>query len=260
MRRIVPLLLFTAAAAVVGACSHRSPLLEPTPEELQTPGPDSFRVAMQTTRGPVLLMVHRDWSPYGADRFYFLVTHGYYDDTYFFRVVKGYVAQWGISGIPAVNLVWRHRDLPDDPVMRSNRRGMVAFARGGPQTRDVQLFVDYADNAKLDTLNGFGFPPFAQVIEGMGALDSLYSGYGNRPAQDSIEREGNAYLLRKFPKLDRIITARVTRTWGDTLSATMSLERGRYAPDRRRRGGGDGDGDGGFGGGFGGGDGDGGGR
>lgn len=255
MRRIVPLLLFTATAAVVGACSHRSPLLEPTPEELQTPAPDSFRVAFETTRGPFLVMAHRDWSPYGADRFYFLVTHRYYDDTYFFRVVKGYVAQWGISGNPAVNLVWRHRDLPDDPVMRSNLRGMIAFARGGPQTRSVQLYVNYRDNAKLDTLNGFGFPPIAQVISGMDVLDSLYSGYGNRPSQDSIERQGNAYLKRRFPALDRIVTARVTETWGDTLTANMSLDRGGYAPDRRRRGGGDRDGDGGFGG-----DGDGGGR
>ncbi|MDE3052856.1 MAG: peptidylprolyl isomerase [Gemmatimonadota bacterium] len=247
MRRIAPLLLFVASTAVLGACSRRSPLLEPTPEELQTPGPDSFRVALQTTRGPVLVVAHRDWSPYAADRFYFLVTHGYYDDAYFFRVVKGYVAQWGISGNPAVNLAWRHRDLLDEPVMRSNLRGTIAFARAGPQTRGVQLYVNYANNTKLDTLNGFGFPPFAQVIQGMDALDSLYSGYGNAPSQDSIERDGNAYLKRKFPRLDHILTARVTEAWGDTLTANMSLNRGGFGPSfRGRRGrGGDGDGDGG---------------
>jgi cyclophilin family peptidyl-prolyl cis-trans isomerase len=249
MRRLAPLLLFAASTALLGACSHPSPLLEPTPEELQTPGPDSFRVAVQTTRGQFLIMAHRDWSPYGVDRFYFLVSHHYYDDTYFFRVVKGYVAQWGLSGNPLLNAEWRHRDIPDDPVMRSNLRGMIAFARGGPQTRAVQLFVNYRDNPKLDTLNGFGFPPIAQVERGMDVLDSLYSGYGNAPPQDSIERYGNAFLKRKYPLLDRIITARVTQTWGDTLRANMSLERGGFGPDRRRmRGGGDGDGDGGFGG------------
>ncbi len=245
MRRIAPLLLFVASAAVLGACSHRSPLLEPTPEELQTPGPDSFRVAVQTTRGPFLVMAHRDWSPYAADRFYFLVTHGYYDETYFFRVVKGYVAQWGISGHPAINLAWRHRDLPDEPVMMSNVRGTIAFARGGPQTRDVQIYVNYANNTKLDTLNGIGFPPFAQVIQGMDALDSLYSGYGNAVPQDSIVREGNAYLQRKFPLLDRILTARVTESWGDTLTANMSLNRGVFGPAFRGRRGGGGGGDGG---------------
>lgn len=246
MRRIAPLLLFVASTAGLGACSHRSPLLEPTPEELQTPGPDSFRVAFQTTRGPFLVIAHRDWSPSAVDRFYFLVTHGYYDDTYFFRVVKGYVAQWGISGNPAVNLAWRHRDLADEPVMRSNLRGMVAFARGGPQTRDVQIYVNYANNTKLDTLNGFGFPPFAQVIQGMDVLDSLYSGYGNAVPQDSIEYEGNAYLKRKFPRLDRILRARVTESWGDTLTANMSLNRDGVSPSfrGRRRGGGDGDGGG----------------
>ena len=249
MRRLAPLIVFAAATAILGACSHRSPLLEPTPEELHTPGPDSFRVVFQTTRGPFLVMAHRDWSPYGVDRFYFLVSHHYYDDTYFFRVVKGYVAQWGISDSPLLNQGWGTRTLPDEPVMRSNLRGMIAYARGGPQTRAVQLYVNYRDNPKLDTLNGFGFPPIAQVVQGMDVLDSLYAGYANEPVQDSIERYGNAYLKRRFPRLDRIVTARVTETWGDTLSASMSLERGGFDRDRRRpRGGGDRDGDGGFGG------------
>ncbi len=249
MRRTAALTLCLAVTAIVG-CSHRSPLLAPTPEELMTPAPDSFRVEFQTTRGPFTVMAHRDWSPFGVDRFYFLVSNGYYDDVYFFRVVKGYIAQWGISGNPLVNAAWRGRDIPDDPVLRSNQRGTVAFARGGPHSRDVQLFVNERDNPRLDTLGGIGFPPIARVVTGMGVIDSLYSGYGNGPprghgpSQDSIEKEGNAYLKRHFPLLDHIISAQVTETWGDTLSASMTLRRG--VPFMRgRRGGGGGDGDGG---------------
>lgn len=248
---IAPLALFAAATLSLAACSHRSPLLEPTPEELLTPGPDSFRVEFQTTRGPFLVMAHRDWSPFGVDRFYFLVSHGYYDDTYFFRVIKGFVAQWGISGNPLVNDAWRHRTIGDDPVVRSNQPGMIAFARSGPHSRSVQLYVNYRDNARLDTLGGFGFPPIAQVIQGMNVVDSLYAGYGEGPpkgtgpSQDSIEKAGNAYLTRKFPRLDRILSARVTESWGDTLSASMTLRRGYPDMRRRGRGGFDRDGDGG---------------
>ena len=249
MRRSAILAVFAVSTAILG-CSHRSPLLEPTPEELLTPAPDSFRVVFQTTRGPFLVVAHRDWAPFGVDRFYFLVTNGYYDDTYFFRVVKGSLAQWGISGKPAVNAQWRNRHIADDPVIRSNQRGMLAFARSGPQSRTVQLYVNERDNARLDTLGGIGFPPIAQVIKGMNVVDSLYSGYGQGPprgtgpSQDSIERQGNAYLRRKFPLLDRVVSARVTEAWGDTLSASMMLRR-QYAPARRRAGGGDRDHDGG---------------
>ena len=249
MRRSAVLAVL-AVSAVLAGCSHRSPLLEPTPEELMTPAPDSFRVEFQTTRGPFLVMAHRDWSPFGVDRFYFLVTNGYYDDTYFFRVVAGSLAQWGISGNPVVNAEWRNRRIADDPVIRSNQRGMVAFARSGPHSRTVQLYVNERDNARLDTLGGVGFPPIAQVIQGMNVVDSLYSGYGQGPprgtgpSQDSIERQGNAYVKRKFPLLDRVVSARVTEAWGDTLSASMMLRR-QYAPARRRTGGGDRDHDGG---------------
>ncbi len=232
VRKLAPLLSFAASTALFGACSRRSPLLQPTPEELHAPAPDSFRVAFLTTRGTFLVMAHRDWSPYGVDRFYFLVSHGFYDDTYFYRVVKGFVAQWGISGNPLVTQAWEHRTIPDDPVLRSNQRGIISFARGGPRTRNHQLFVSYRDNARLDTLNGFGFSPIAQVTAGMSVVDSLYSGYGEGPprgrgpSQDSIATVGNAYLVRKFPLLDHIITAHVIASWGDSLRASMSLNRG----------------------------------
>ena len=248
MLRIAALVLFVVSTVGIG-CSHASPLLHPTPEEFLAPAPDSFRVDFQTTRGPFVVMAHRDWSPQGVDRFYFLVSSKYYDDTYFFRVMKGYVAQWGISGDPRVDSVWDRKTIGDDPVVRGNTRGTIAFARGGPHTRGAQLYVNYADNSKLDTLGGFGFPAIAQVVQGMGALDSLYSGYGDGPrkgrgpSQDSIARVGNAYLTRHFPLLDRVISARITQSWGDTLSASMVLRRGH--PTMRGRGGRSGGGDGG---------------
>ena len=248
MRRPAALVCFVVSTVAIG-CSHTAPLLHPTPEEFLAPAPDSFRVDFQTTRGPFVVMAHRDWSPQGVDRLYFLVSNKYYDDTYFFRVVKGYVAQWGISGDPKVDSVWAHRTIGDDPVVHGNTRGTIAFARSGPHTRGVQLYVNYADNTKLDTLNGFGFPAIAQVVQGMGALDSVYSGYGDGPrkgrgpSQDSISHAGNAYLKRHFPLLDRVISARITQSWGDTLSASMMLRRSN--PTMRGRGGRGSGGDGG---------------
>lgn len=240
MRRTAALVLLVGTTVAVG-CSHNSPLLQPTPEDLLAPAPDSFRVEFQTTRGPFVAMAHRDWSPQGVDRFYFLVSNDYYNDTYFFRVVKGYVAQWGISGNPEIDSAWAGKTIGDDPVQKSNQRGTIAFARGDRHSRNTQLYVNYRDNTKLDTLNGFGFPPIAQVVEGMSVLDSLYSGYGDGPpkgkgpSQGAIMREGNAYLKRDFPLLDRIVSAKVTQTWGDTLEASMVLRRS--YPGMRGRGG-----------------------
>lgn len=177
-------------------------------------------VSFSTTRGDFAVAAHRDWSPLGVDRFHFLVRQGYYDGARFFRVIPGFVAQWGIAGDPAVNAVWQERAIPDEPVRQSNVRGFVAYARGGPNTRGVQLYVNLGNNARLDTLNTFGFPPVAQVIRGLPVVDSLYAGYSCRrgsmntcPDQDSINVKGNQYLGRAFPKLDYIKAARVIREW-----------------------------------------------
>lgn len=206
--------------AGISACGHPSSLLAPTPRELAGVAPDSFLVELTTSRGRVLIAAHRDWSPLGVDRFHFLVSKHYYDGARFFRVVPGFVVQWGISGDSAVNAAWKRRDLPDEPVRRSNRRGMVAYARGGPNTRSVQLYVNLADNARLDTTSSFGFPPLGEVTEGMALMDSMYAGYscrrgsqGSCPSQDSIGAHGNGYLDRVHPKLDFIRRARVIRTW-----------------------------------------------
>ncbi len=174
----------------------------------------------ETTKGPFVLRARRDWSPKGVDRFHYLVRHGFYDEARFFRVVGGFVAQWGLTGRPPLDSIWQSRRLDDEPVRASNTRGRVAFARGGPNTRSIQLYVNLVDNVRLDTTNTFGFPPIGEVISGMEAADSLYYGYGgtraNRlpgPSQDSIRVAGVAYLDRTFPLLDRIVRARVIHEW-----------------------------------------------
>jgi peptidyl-prolyl cis-trans isomerase A (cyclophilin A) len=212
--------LCLATVAQLAGCTKHSPLLAPTPRDLAREAPDSFQVELATSRGRVVIVAHRDWSPLGVDRLHFLVRNGYYNGARFFRVVPGFVVQWGISGDSAVRAVWRNRVIPDEPVRRSNTRGRLSYARGGPNTRGAQLYVNLADNARLDTTSTFGFPPLGEVIEGMAVLDSLFAGYscrrgsqGTCPSQDSIQAQGNAYLARSFPQLDYIFAARIMRTW-----------------------------------------------
>lgn len=214
MRRLVWL------PVVAAACGRPDPLLAPEPRRLTAIAPDSFDVLVESSRGPFTVRARRHWSPLGVDRFHYLVKHRYYDQARFFRVVGGFVAQWGLSGDPAINAAWEGKDIPDEPVRASNTRGRVAYARGGPNTRSVQLYINYGDNSRLDTLNTFGFPPIAEVVVGMEVVDSLTFEYGGTrtdrkpgPSQDSIRVVGNAYLARYFPRLDYIRNARITRTW-----------------------------------------------
>lgn len=212
--------ILAGIASVGAACSSRSPLRVPTPKELALVGPDSFQVAFETTRGKFLVTAHRGWSPLGVDRFYRLVKLGYYDGTRFFRVVPGFVVQWGIPGDPAVSAVWIDRRVPDEPVRQGNTRSRVSFARGGPNTRSVQLYVNLADNVRLDTTSTFGFPAIGEVVEGMAVVDSMYDGYscrrgavGTCPSQDSLRLQGEAYVRRVHPQLDQIKRALVIREW-----------------------------------------------
>lgn len=171
------------------------------------PSPESFRVRFDTTRGAFLVEAHRAWAPHGVDRLYELVTTGFFDGCRFFRVLEGFVAQFGISGDPLRSAEWRRRTIPDDPVIESNARGRLTFAMAGPGSRTTQLFINYGDNTGLD---GMGFAPVAEVVEGMDIVDGLYAGYGEGaprgrgPDQGRIQREGNAYLDREFPRLDEI--------------------------------------------------------
>ena len=188
-----------AAGAVEGALYN--------PALANDEAPSQFRVRVETTKGDFVIEVHRDWAPRGADRFYNLVNMGYYDDVAFFRVIDGFMAQFGIHGDARINDVWSNAEFPDDPVRQSNVRGYLSFATAGPGTRTTQLFINYADNNNLDRM---GFSPFAKIVSGMKVVDSLHSGYGEGapqgggPRQDLIQSEGNAYLKSNFGKLDFI--------------------------------------------------------
>lgn len=184
------------------------------PLKLEAKAPETFKVKFDTSQGPFTVEVHRDWAPKGADRFYNLVANGFYDNVRFFRVISGFMAQFGINGDPKVNAAWQPAMITDDPVKRSNKRGMISFAMRGPDTRTTQLFINYNDNTRLDTM---GFAPFAQVIEGMDVVDKLYSGYGEGaprgagPDQNRLQSEGNTYLNASFPQLDYVKTARIVK-------------------------------------------------
>jgi peptidyl-prolyl cis-trans isomerase A (cyclophilin A) len=168
--------------------------------------PDSFRVAFETTKGKFAVDVIRAWSPNGADRFHQLVNAGYFTEVAFFRVVPGFIAQFGLHGDPSVNERWEEKPIRDDPVRQSNRRGTIVFATAGPNTRANQLFINFKDNAQLD---GMGFSPIGRVVEGLTVVDSLFDGYGEAPVQARIARQGNRYLKLEFPLLDYVKSARV---------------------------------------------------
>jgi cyclophilin family peptidyl-prolyl cis-trans isomerase len=173
--------------------------------------PATFAARLATTRGDVIIDVTRAWAPLGADRFYTLVKTGFYTDVAFFRVLKGFMAQAGLSGRPQLNKLWRARPIKDDPVTQSNTRGMVTFAMAGPNSRTSQFFINYSNNKSLDRM---GFAPFGKVRD-MAAADALYNEYGegapngNGPSQQSIGTQGASYLKSKFPKLDYIKTAEI---------------------------------------------------
>jgi cyclophilin family peptidyl-prolyl cis-trans isomerase len=215
-------LLLIAALSSCSPAFRPAPLTEPTDQRFTAIAPDSFDVEMRTTKGTMIVRVRRDWAPIGGDRFYVLVRNQYFDSVAFHRTISNFVAQFGIHSDTAVSRAWRGRTIPDDSVRVVNQRGTLSYARGGPNTRSVQLFFNLVDNTpRLDTLNGIGFPPIGQVIQGIEVLDSLnweYSGTrGGQtfpgPAQDSLNRQGNAYLHRNFPRIDYILTARVVQTW-----------------------------------------------
>ena len=176
------------------------------PAALTERAPARFEAAFDTSKGRFVIDVHREWAPIGADRFYNLVKHGFFDDVRFFRVIEGQLAQFGMHGDPAVQDAWRDADVRDDRVTHGNTRGSVSFASRGPNTRTTQLFVNLSDNTAYDRL---GFAPFAEVVAGMDVVDSLYSGYEQRPDQGLISEQGNAYLTREFPNLDYIRKAAI---------------------------------------------------
>jgi len=188
----------------------------PRKKLLKQQAPQEFVVSFSTTKGDFKIKAYRDWAPKAVDRFYQLVISGFYQDIAVFRVQPEYVVQFGISTYPELNKAWEYYSLADEDVLHSNSKGTVSFARGGPETRTTQLFVNVRDNAKLDTLSYSGvkgFPPIAEVIEGMEVVHKFYGAYGFGPAedQDSIYSIGNSFLKRKYPELDYINNARLVK-------------------------------------------------
>jgi peptidyl-prolyl cis-trans isomerase A (cyclophilin A) len=187
--------------------SARPSLLRPA--TLNATAPAEFKVRFTTTVGDVVVQIHRDWAPLGADRFYNLVKNGFYSNAAFFRVVPRFVVQFGLSPNPAYSKVWQEAKIQDDKVTHSNKRGTLVFATAGPNTRTTQLFINTVDNARLD---GMGFAPFGEVIEGMDNVDKIFPGYGQRPDQDQIVAQGDAYITKNFPEMDKIKTAKLEPT------------------------------------------------
>jgi len=176
------------------------------PSKWNKESPASYNARFETTVGSFTVQVQREWAPIGADRFYNLVQSGYFNGARFFRVVPGFVVQFGLNPDPKVTNAWRQTNLQDDPVRRSNGRGFLTFATAGPNTRTTQLFINLGDNVRLDQM---GFSPFGLVTEGMETVDKINAEYGESPQQPNIEAEGEAYLAANFPKLDKIIKATI---------------------------------------------------
>lgn len=167
--------------------------------------PEQFRVKFETTAGDFVMEVHRKWSPQGVDQFHRLIQEEFYKEARFFRVVPGFVVQWGIAGDPKINRKWDNATIQDEPVVASNMRGFVTYAKSSaPNSRTTQLFINLKDNQRLDSM---GFSPFARVTEGMDVVEKITAQYGERPKQPLIERQGNAYLKSQFPRLDYIKSA-----------------------------------------------------
>ena len=207
MRRLWAILILAAGCAGAPAGPERAPdPLDPKDPEFSRPAPAVFRVRFETTKGAFTVEATRDWAPRGADRFYYLVRAGFYDGSRFFRVVPGFVLQFGLPADPKLAGVWKEATFPDDPVKTSNVRGTLTFATAGPNTRTTQLFFNFGDNARLDRM---GFSPFAKVVDGMAVVDAISAEYGERPNQGRIQSEGEAYLAREFPRLDVIRSARL---------------------------------------------------
>jgi peptidyl-prolyl cis-trans isomerase A (cyclophilin A) len=212
-----PIVIAATAIACSFLLSCSSP--EPAKKEAATApakketAPEVFQVALDTSKGPIVIEVHRDWAPIGADQFYSLVKTGFYDGDRFFRVVRNFVVQFGINGDPKVNRLWSNVSLPDDPVKQRNTRGTVTYATAGPNTRTTQLFINLKDNSAA--LDKTGFAPFGKVVSGMDAVESLYSSYGDMsprgqgPDPTQIEIQGNDYLASHFPRLDYIKKATI---------------------------------------------------
>ncbi len=209
------LLALSLSCLVLTGCVQQKPDAATKPAANLAPAkvPEQFQVEFSTTVGEFTVSVTRAWAPLGADRFHEMVAKGFYKDIAFFRVIDGFMVQFGLHGDPAVTAKWRHSSIKDDPVVQSNVRGMVTFAMGGPNSRTTQLFINFGDNRRL---NGMGFAPFGKVSKGMDVADRIYKvgecgPNGPGPGQAQIQTQGNAYLKKAYPKLDYIKSAKFVK-------------------------------------------------
>jgi peptidyl-prolyl cis-trans isomerase A (cyclophilin A) len=187
-----------------------------TPAKLKDVAPATFRANFETSIGAFVVEVTRAWAPKGADRFYNLVKYGYFDGNRFFRVIPNFMVQFGINGDPKLNAAWSEANIGDDPVTQSNKRGYITFATRGPNTRTTQLFINFRDNTGLDPQ---GFAPFGQVVSGMEIVDKINAEHRETPDQGLIQSQGNAYLMKQFPRLDFIKKASIEKAPGATAPA-----------------------------------------
>jgi len=199
---------------VAGGAAAQAPSLK-NPASLKEQAPASYKVKFDTSVGVFVIQVNREWAPLGADRFYNLVKNGFFDDARFFRAISGFMVQFGINGDPAVSAAWRNARIGVDPVKQSNKSMYITYAMGAsPDTRTTQVFINYGNNANLDAM---GFAPFGEVIEGKDAVNKIHTGYGEGaprgkgPEQGRVQMEGNAYLMKDFPKLDYIKKATIEK-------------------------------------------------
>jgi peptidyl-prolyl cis-trans isomerase A (cyclophilin A) len=208
------IVLAAVAALAVSVASAQAPAAAKpnlkNPAAFKEQAPATYKASFETSAGTFVVEVHRDWAPIGADRFYNLVKSGFFENVRFFRVIPGFMVQFGMHGDPAVGAAWRTAQIKDDPVKQSNKRGYITFATAGPNTRTTQIFINFADNASLD---GQGFAPFGQIVSGMDVVDKLNASYGARPGDDqsNIGAGGNAYLEKTYPKLDFIKKATIEK-------------------------------------------------
>lgn len=207
-QRTLSALLAVSTLACGGAKAHQA-IWEPSVSDLAVHAPDSFRVTFETSAGEFVVAFYRDLAPLGVDRIYHLTRYNFYAGARFFRVNPGLV-QFGLSGQPALDSVWADLSIPDDPVVGSNTRGTISFAKAGPGTRNTQVFINRQDNPLYDTCCAGGFPPIGRVVSGMETIDALFAGHGESPVnyQDSITMLGNSFLDEQYPGLDTIAMTR----------------------------------------------------
>ena len=210
-RLLIALISALAVATLAGAASAQN---LSNPAALREQAPPVYKAKFDTTKGTFVVEVHRDWAPNGADRFYNLVKNGFYDNVRFFRVISGFMVQFGIHGDPKISAPWREAQLKDDPVKQSNKRGYITYAMAGPNTRTSQVFINFGDNGSLDSQ---GFSPFGRVVTGMEVVDKLNAEYGEGaprgrgPDQSRMQMEGNAYLTKDFGRLDYVTKATIEK-------------------------------------------------